>query len=146
MKVFEWRKRGRKRPEPTGLTIPIEQEGLTGFVQGYPASDIEERMYVAFLHNGIPDDDIEHQPSYVMGKNLPGEIRPDYAVFLGLVQLWFADGDYWHKTAEAKQKDKWNDSILFQRLEGRAEYPIRIPGTDLADQETADRVIGEHLG
>jgi hypothetical protein len=146
MKVFEWRKRGRKRPEPTGLTIPIEQEGLTGFVQGYPASDIEERMFKAFLFNRVDYNDIEFQPSYVMGRNLPGEIRPDFAIFIGLAQLWFADGDYWHKNAQQKLKDKWNDSILFQRLEGRAEYPIRIPGEDLVDQDTANRVVGEHLG
>lgn len=146
MNVFKWRKRGRRRPVATGLRIPKEEEELSGIVHGEVASDIEERMYKAFLHNGINDDDIEFQPSYLAGKNLPGEIRPDFAIFLGLIQLWFADGDYWHKGAQQKQKDEWNDSILFQRLEGRAEYPIRIPGEDLKDQDTADREVGEHLG
>lgn len=146
MKVFKWRKRGKLRPEPTGLRIGIEEEELSGIVQGGAASDIEERTYIAFLHNNIKDSDIEFQPSYIAGKNLPGEIRPDFALFLGMIQLWFADGDYWHKTQEQKNKDEMNDQILFQKLEGRAEYPIRIPGEDLQTQDDADRTVGEYLG
>jgi hypothetical protein len=146
MNVFKWRKRGARRPEPQGLRIKVEDEELTGFVQGESASDIEERMFRAFLYNGVDYGDIVYQPSYIAGKNLPGEIRPDFALFLGLIQLWFADGDYWHKSAQDKQKDELNDSILFQRLEGRAEYPIRIPGSELQTQEDANRVVGEYLG
>jgi len=146
MKVYRWRKRGRRRPEPTGLRIRKEAELLTGYVQGETASDIEERMFRAFLHNGVNYGDIDYQPSYIMGKNMPGEIRPDFALYRGVVQLWFADGEYWHKSAQDKQKDEFNDAILFQKLDERAEYPIRIPGEDLADQDTADRVVGEHLG
>lgn len=146
MNVFQWHKRGTKRPEPQGLRIKLEDEGLTGFIQGESASDIEERMYRAFLYNKIDYGDIEYQPSYIAGKNLPGEIRPDFAIHIGLIQLWFADGDYWHKSAEDKKKDEWNDSILFQRLEGRVEYPIRIPGSELQTQEDANRAIGEKLG
>ena len=146
MNVFTWHKRGPRRPEPTGLRITKEEEALSGFVQGETASDIEERMFRAFLYNGINYGDIEYQPSYVAGKNLPGEIRPDFALFLGMIQLWFADGDYWHKSQHDKDKDDWNDSILFQRLEGRAEYPIRIPGEELQTQEAANRAVGEHLG
>jgi hypothetical protein len=146
MNVFQWRKRGTRRPEPQGLRIKVEDEELTGFVQGETASDIEERMFRAFLYNGVDYSDIVYQPSYIAGKNLPGEIRPDFALFLGLIQLWFADGDYWHKSAQDKQKDELNDSILFQRLEGRAEYPIRIPGSELQTQEDANRAVGEYLG
>jgi hypothetical protein len=146
MNVYPWRKRGRRRPVASGLRIPKEKEELSGFVHGETASDIEERMYKAFLHNGVVDEDIDYQPSYVMGKNLPGEIRPDFALYRGLVQLWFADGEYWHKTQTEKDKDEWNDAILFRKLEGRAEYPIRIPGEDLSNQDDADRVVGEYLG
>ena len=146
MNVFKWRKRGRQRPVATGLRIPTEEEELSGIVHGDSASDIEERMYIAFLHNGLKDGDIQFQPTYIQGKNMPGEIRPDFATFVGLIQLWFADGEYWHKGAEQKQKDDWNDSILFQKLEGKAEYPIRIPGEDLATQDDADRSVGQYLG
>jgi hypothetical protein len=74
---------------------------------------------------------------------LPGEIRPDFATYDPLMQIWFADGEYYHKTQAQKDHDKYQDAVLSQRY---GIVPIRIPGEDLQDQETADREVGEYLG
>lgn len=111
-------------------------------VQGYPATDIEERMYIALLRSGVSDADIEFQPSYIAGRNMSGEIRPDFADYSGaLIRIWYADADYWHRSAAQRNKDRTNDAILFQRLNGKIEFPYRVPGRDLETQEDADRAI-----
>lgn len=146
MKPFLWPKIKQPPPEPMpSLRISAAKEELTGIVKGYEATDIEERMYIAFLHNGIDDNDIEYQPSYLAGRNMAGEIRPDFATYGGLIQVWFADGEYFHKTAEQKNKDETNDQRLWQIMNGRIEFPIRIPGADLSTQEEADAAVGEYL-
>lgn len=148
LKPFRWPMPKRQRVEPPpAADIPIAKEELTGIVKGYPATDIEERMYIAFLHNGVNDDDIEFQPSYIAGRNMSGEIRPDFATYQSaLIQLWFADEDYWHRSAEQRSKDEFNDSMLFSRLQGQIEFPIRISGDDLATQDLANEAVGEWVG
>lgn len=145
---FKWPMPKREPVEPMpALDFTVAEDELTGIVKGYKATDIEERMYIAFLHNGVNDDDIEYQPSYIAGRNMSGEIRPDFALHGGgLIQLWYADADYWHRSAEQKSKDETNDSILFQRMQGEIEFPIRISGDDLETQEDADRAISEWVG
>ncbi|MHC4808378.1 MAG: hypothetical protein ACYTBX_19265 [Planctomycetota bacterium] len=119
---------------------------LTQIVQGQSATDIEERMYIAFLHNGIAEGDIEFQPSYLAGRNMPGEVRPDFATYSSVrIMVWFADADYWHRSANQKHKDETNDARLFQMMNGDIEYPIRISGDDLDTQELADAAVGEYL-
>jgi len=141
--AYKWKKpRPLRKPKHVALKGIAPDEGLTGFVHGQPATDIEERMYIGFLHNDVDDSDIEYQPSYIAGRNLPGEIRPDFAVRIGLTQLYFADGEYWHKSAEAQERDRANDAILFRKLQGSVEFPIRVPGEDLETQEEADQNIG----
>ena len=127
------------------MVIELQDEGLTGIVHGEPATDIEERMYRGLRANDVEDENIEYQPSYVAGRNLPGEIRPDFVVYNGLMIVLFADGERFHKTAEQRNRDKMNDSILFKRLEGRALFPIRVSGEDLETQEIADRSMSEVL-
>jgi hypothetical protein len=136
---------------PQEITFPRTSsekftEGLTGTIRGDAATDIEERMYIAFLNNGIKDADIQFQPSYIAGRRVPGEIRPDFATYQSsLIMIWYADADYWHRSAEQRKKDETNDAILFQRMEGRIEFPIRIPGSELDTQRNADRAIAEEL-
>jgi len=125
-------------PEKPSYKIDIETEEL--------ASDIEERMYRAFLNNDVNDEDIEFQPSYVAGRNLPGEVRPDFTLTgYGLLMIWYADGEYFHKTAAQRGKDEINDARLMKTLEGEALPPIRIPGEYLQEQDMADETIGEYL-
>jgi hypothetical protein len=126
------------------MRVPAEE--LAGVVQGQKATDIEERMYIALLHNGIANEDIEFQPSYLAGRNMPGEIRPDFATYQSVkIMVWFADEDFFHRSAEQKNKDEQKDAELFQRMNGSIEYPIRIPGDDLDTQELADAAVGEYL-
>lgn len=142
---FKWPTPKRERVEQLPvLDLNLEKEELTGIVQGYQATDIEERMYIAFLHNGVRDDDIEYQPSYLAGRNMSGEIRPDFALHGGgRIQVWYADEEYFHKTAEQQAKDRFNDAILFEMMDDAIEWPIRIPGDDLETQELADEAIAE---
>lgn len=138
--------RREKLPRPDVIELDAPKEELIGIVHGRQASDIEERMYHGFLNNNVDDNDIEFQPTFYRFFNVPGEIRPDFAIHgRGLLQIFFADGDFWHKTPQATLRDKANDAILFHRLQGEAEYPIRIPGEDLETQELADHNVGNAL-
>jgi hypothetical protein len=77
---------------------------------------------------------------------MPGEIRPDFATYNSVkIMVWFADEDFFHRGAEQKNKDEQKDAELFQRMNGKIEYPIRIPGDDLDTQELADAAVGEYL-
>ena len=146
MNVFQWRKRGRERPTATGLRIATEAEELTGEVQGRSATDIEERMYYAFINNKVDKNDIQFQPTAIGNRWLPGEIRPDFALYNPLLSFWFADGEYYHKTQAQKNNDKFQDARIQQEINDLSEPPIRIPGEDLMTQDDADREVGERLG
>jgi len=143
---FKWKKVRVKRPAWPTYAVDAEKEELYGIVHGEKATDIEERMYRAFLNNGVKDEDIIFQPSYLAGKNMPGEIRPDFVLTgYGMLLIWYADEEYFHKSAADRARDKLNDARLMDFLEDHALPPIRIPGEHLEDQETADAAIGEHL-
>ena len=80
LKPFVW-----KVSKPASADMPLqrfeaetEQEVLTQQVMGQPASDIEERLYVA-LGKKFGFGNVEFQPSYLGPKNLT-EVRPDFAV------------------------------------------------------------------
>ncbi len=143
MFVFKVPKKRRLVVPALRITKPLE--GLTGIVQGQPATDIEERMWIAFFHNGVNARDIEFQPSYLAGRSMSGEIRPDFALHFGLIQVWYADGVFFHLTAEQKNKDAFNDMRLFHEMQGKIEFPIRISGDDLETQEKADAAVRGHL-
>lgn len=140
--MFKFRKPTKRDiPAPT-IRITKPTEALAAQVQGYPATDIEERLYIALLRNGVSDADIEFQPSYIAGRNMSGEIRPDFADYSGgLIRIWYADADYWHRNAVQQKKDRFNDARLFEELNDKIEWPYRVPGDDLDTQENADRNI-----
>ncbi len=143
--MFRFKVPRKRRPVFPAFRISKPLEGLTGIVQGFPATDIEERMWIAFLHNGVNPNDIEFQPSYLAGRNMSGEVRPDFAIHIGLIQVWYADEDFFHRTAEQKNKDAFNDDRLFNEMQGKIEFPIRISGDDLETQEKADAAVREFL-
>ncbi len=147
LKPYKWRRPSKvKRPDVTHPPIGTPPEDLVGHVHGQPATDIEERAYNGLLNNGVDDADIEFQTSYIAGRNVPGEIRPDFVVHgQGLPLIIFIDGEYFHKSAPEKQRDRMNDAILFQQLGGTAQFPVRVPGDDLETQEMADATMGEVL-
>ena len=145
--IYNWkRKRRPRRPDIPRLKFGKTTEELVGVVQGRKATDIEERMYKAFLRSGVNANNIDYQPSFVAGRNMSGEIRPDFALYGGgLIQIWYADGDFFHRTAAQRKRDEMNDSILFQRMDGKIEFPIRIAGQDLETQQKADEAVRAHL-
>jgi len=139
MKPFRWPKiRTPKEDTVNRIDVQREEEGLTGIVQGDAASAEEERLYLGFLNAGVEDDDIVFQPSFITGaRNVPGEVRPDFLLYLGIMLIVFVDGGFWHDTQEQKNKDDLQAAILMQELSGRALVE-RVKGERLQDQEDAD--------
>ena len=138
MKPFIWPKPRTTREETLNrIQVTREEEGLTGIVQGEKASAEEERLYEGFLTAGIEPEDIVFQPSYIAGRNLPGEIRPDFLLYLGILLIVYVDGGFWHDTQEQKNRDSVQAAILQQRLQGRALIE-RVKGEQLQTQEDAD--------
>ena len=133
---------GERPRDPYALRTEPE-EALRGEIRGQAATDIEERLFYA-LASRYGANRVEFQPTVLGDRNVAGEVRPDFVVTgVAMLRIYFADGEYAHKTAEAKAKDNLDDQRLFNELQGTAEYPIRIPGDDLQTQEDADRAVRE---
>lgn len=133
---------------PLNRLRPVgEDEALTGLVQGQAASDIEERLARALDKHGATER-YDFQESYAAPRNIPGEIRPDFIVYLGgaTAQPLQPDGEYAHKSAEQKEEDRVKDARLDEILRGTGALPtIRIAGTDLETQAEADAWVEENL-
>lgn len=135
---------GRPRAPVEGRQEPVET--LRGEIRGQPASDIEERLYNALVRS-YGYNKVEFQPTLIGTRNVLGEIRPDFVVDSGVsLRIYFADGEYAHKSAEQRDKDAMQDKVLFHQLRGIAEFPIRIPGDDLQTQEDADEAVDNAPG
>ena len=118
-------KRRVARPEqaarvPTAAPV----ENLTGQVQGQKASRDEELFAQAFDYYKIGYD---FQLSFVSGRNLPGEIRPDFIVYAGLPTPFYPDNQQWHGTAAQKANAAAKDAMLAAHLGEGYGYPVRIP-------------------
>ena len=149
----EFEVKGVYVPEPDFAGFPWprfrgekEDEGLTKMVQGQRASNIEERFYRA----AVEEEEIEQvkfQPTFGAGRNLPGEIRPDFLLWAGgiMYPVW-VDGSYWHRTPEQKERDVRQVQELDMILQGSGAYPgQRVPDTDLEDMESAGRAVEKVL-
>ncbi len=135
---FKWpRVRISREDTLNRLNIPREEEGLTGIVQGERASAEEERLYEGFINADVDSEDIVFQPSYITDRNLPGEIRPDFLLYLGILLIVYVDGGFWHDTQEQQNKDSVQAAILMQELNGRGLVE-RVKGELLQTQEDAD--------
>ena len=147
-KVFKFKPPSAPAPVSLNRLRPVgEQEQLTGLVQGQDASDIEERL-ARSLDKYPATREYEFQESYRAPRNVPGELRPDFVVFLSgaTAQPLQPDGEYAHKTAEARQSDEEKDALLDEILRGTGALPtIRIPGHLLATQDQADAWVRENL-
>jgi len=105
-------------------------EELTGYVDGKKASDIEERWYrmtIMFIQQNRLLD-YRFQPSYIAGRNMPGEVRVDYVWEIPPSLPIFLDGNFAHKSAEQIQRDKDQLDALNEHLSGIALPAVRIPG------------------
>ena len=142
------KKRAVKEPKATYPQPVAEVEVLTGKVQNKDATDIEERMARALDKQGIA---YEFQTSFIAQMSLPGEIRLDFLVFHdGLYYPIQADGEYAHKSATQKARDRDRDAVLNKRLYGLAQPVTRVPSDeypfDLQDQDNADSFVREFFG
>jgi hypothetical protein len=106
-------------------------------VHGRSVTDIEFYLFQA-LADRFGDENIIVQPSYLEGKNIPGEIRPDYAVRgQGMLLIFFADSERYHGSAQQQAQDRVNDSRLMKHLNNRAFPPYHIWGSELQSKEDA---------
>jgi len=127
------------------LNRPVEDkkgEQLTGFVDGQKASDLEERFAYSLRKNRRVEG-FDFQPSFIAGRNMPGEIRLDFMVYSGMVQYPIQiDGEFAHKTATQKELDKQKDAILNDALYGTSAVKVeRINGSMIKTQEESDRLV-----
>lgn len=146
MKPFKYKIPRAKRP-PVSMGAkrpPKEPELLTGFVQDKPASDIEERYAKALAKN--PRVMYYNFRTPLMAPTgFPGSIDLDFLVFTGVYYPIQIDGQYAHKSATQRERDRLNDAMLDDYL-GRTmdARPVeRIPFYKLEDQEMTDRLVAE---
>lgn len=119
------------------------QEYLGGTVQGMKASDIEERFAKSLYKKKEP---FVFQKSFFAGMNIPGEVRLDFLLTGSVIQPVQVDGEFAHKTAAQKGRDKLNDIRLDGRLRGMGALPVvRIDGELLQTQEESDRELEKVL-
>jgi hypothetical protein len=151
IKPYKYKLPPRPRPDTRVHRVEAEQDGevLTGQVRGQKASDLEERFARALDAHNL---DFEFQPSYAAGKNIQGEIRLDFMVYLAgnLEQPVNVDGTWVHSSAEAKAKDAVQDARLDELLQGQALPVIRVPGknypgTTFDTQDETDEFVATYL-
>lgn len=117
-----------------------EAEILQKYVRGERASQEEYWLSLAW-DKLIKEGAIlgwSFQPSFFQRKNVPGEVRLDFMVEIPPDLPIQVDGNWIHKSAGQKAKDRANDARLNGRLSGEALPVVRIP-TDpyIQDEETA---------
>lgn len=126
-----------------------DQEVLTGQVNGMDASNLEERFARALEKHQV---EFDFQPSYAAGRNIQGEIRLDFMVYLGggIQQPVNIDGIWIHSSAEAKRNDAIQDARLDELLNGNANPVMRVPGKQFPgftfdSQENVDDFVQNYL-
>ena len=161
--VFKFNRTPRPdRPRrSTGPTPGEAAEHLDVQVQGKRASDIEERLARA-MNQSEGVEGYRFQVSYFAGHNLPGEYRLDFLVEAdGQEFAVNPDGEFAHKSAEQKARDRLQDERLSDQLAGDLAAPpahwpslgigvnglvARIPGGLLDDQPAANQLVREMFG
>jgi hypothetical protein len=126
--------------------LPRSDEGLTGLVHGIPASDIEERFARALDRLGIP---YEFQKNLLAPANLPGNYKLDFLVYNpkdGRLYPIAVDGEFAHKSAEQRAKDKLKDIVLNSAKQGEYQPVERLDYTKLDNQEIADQTTADLFG
>ena len=119
-----------------------EDEGLTGYVNGEPASEIEERFARA-LRKTTYTLDFQYEVNTAF--SLPHQQRfVDFVVYLPPPMPIEIDGGIAHKTIEDKEADRIRDATIDDALRNFGFMPIeRIDGDKLLTQEDADAVVSD---
>ena len=128
----------RLRPEAAG------DEGFVGEIQGYKASDIEERFARALDKRRLGYD---FRTVYNGRRNQTGSVELDFEVVeAGLMYPFQIDGQFAHKSGAQRDEDRMKDAILDDILRGRASAPVqRVAGHLLETQAEAEAAVREYF-
>lgn len=121
------------RPRP----VP-EDEGLTGFVRGLKASDIEERFARALNKYRVP---FEFQVFIPSNYSFPGEAKEmDFIVRDQPVNVHGYIGHF--HTSGQKWKDRVRDLMIDEVLVPKGYKPVKtVVQSDLDNQDIADMTV-----
>lgn len=144
-----------RKPSPPPITNRVssekEEEGLTGYVQGWEASDIEERFARALDDMNLQYSFRDHY--FGPARNTPGAIEVDFMVENGGYWPVQIDGEYAHRTAQQRERDRLNDARLNQYFNSHGVNVVsRVPDGnrfmvgDLDTQEGANMVVEDLFG
>ena len=128
----------------TPMIQPSDEEPpMTGYVKGRDASDYEERFYRAAVKNpqvrGIQFRRVFGAPF----RSLFGAAELDFLIDLGYLIAVSVDGERFHTSAAAIQRDVQQDFILLRILRRwGVQYINHIQGgKHLSTQDLADRAF-----
>lgn len=126
----------RLRPEGAG------DEGFVGELQGYKASDIEERFARALDKRRLG---YAFRTVYFGKRNQTGSVELDFEVSEGgLMYPIQIDGSFAHKSGAQRDEDRMKDAMLDNVLRGRAAASVRrVAGHLLESQEEAEAAVRE---
>ena len=148
MVLFRPYRYSRRRPERIEPEAPprepSDDEGLTGYVRGLEASDIEERFARAL---DAYEQDYIFQFEVTTAFTLPHqEKQVDFLVTTGQPRPVEIDGTWVHKSAEQREYDSVRDAQVNQVLRPRGYLPVmRISGDELVSQEFANSVVETYI-
>ena len=135
------------QPLPLGkmIKLPVNEEVLSGYVQGMKSSDIEERFARA-LSTDKRVDAYQFRFPVISPRNMLGQLEIDFVVqSAGYVYAFQVDGDYAHKGIGKRQDDLRKDTLSNAYIRQKYNaFPIkRIPWTQLGTQDQANKLIRE---
>jgi hypothetical protein len=146
--VFKYKiPRKKRQPAPAyNAQQDIQDEGLTGMVNGEPASDLEERFARA-LDKDTRVNGYSFREAVISARNLPGQLEVDFVVQVGpMVYPIQVDGEFAHKGTSKKQSDRIKDMEVDEYYKQYGAQPVqRINGDLLSDQDSANKVVRELL-
>jgi hypothetical protein len=118
----------------------------TGIVMGQKASNLEERAYRS-MKKVSRVVGIEFQPSFMAGKNMPGEYRLDFLVHIaGLMYPIQIDGEWVHMTSGAQEEARIKDMNFDNHMIGSGALPVRrVNELEIFTQEKSDRLFQDIL-
>ncbi|MBN2045438.1 MAG: hypothetical protein JW757_10495 [Anaerolineales bacterium] len=128
--------------------FPAEEEGLTLYVHGTTASDLEERFYRACKGAGMRDEDISFQVEFSTVVSIPEEDKVvDFVIHQGRSYPVDIDGEIGHKTEAQKASDQVREVLLNEIFSRRGMALLqRVSWPELQTQELADAVVKRMFG
>lgn len=143
IKPFQYKvPKPRKTERGRRVEREAEDSDLSGFVNGEPASEIEERFAIALRRRGL---DFDFQYSVWTAYSLPTQDRVvDFVVYEPPAYPIEIDGGIAHKTIADKEADRVRDGVIDDTMQKYGWMLIqRVSGDDLQTQDDADAVVRE---